>query len=121
MIDLYLMKRPFLWIPLFAVAAFSFACDSAGEVSSALDPGTFEATITGGVETELMGTAIVTIDAFGGEPELYDLAADPHERNNIAEAESVRVAALQSRMTGFFGEDLSQAATAEPTHHLGAE
>ncbi|MCH7799706.1 MAG: sulfatase-like hydrolase/transferase [Planctomycetes bacterium] len=58
---------------------------------------------------------------LGGEPELYDLAADPHERNNIAEAESVLVAALQSRMTGFFGEDLSQAATAEPTHHLGAE
>lgn len=71
MIDLYLMKRPFLWIPLFAVAAFSFACDSAGEVSSALDPGTFETTITGSVETELMGTAIVTIDAFGGEPELF--------------------------------------------------
>lgn len=67
------MKHPFFLLSLFVLAAasLSVACDSAEEAPSRLEAGTFEAIITGDVEAELAGTAIVTIDAFGGEVELF--------------------------------------------------
>ena len=67
------MKYPFFLLSLFVLAAvtLSVACDSAEEAPSLLEPASFEAIITGDVEAELAGTAIVTIDAFGGEIELF--------------------------------------------------
>lgn len=70
---LFLMKRSLLLLPLFvlALASLSLACDSGEAAPSPLEPGTFEATISGDVTIQLAGSAIATLDAFGGEPAFF--------------------------------------------------
>lgn len=45
-----------------------------------------------------LGDWKLIVPAGGGEPELYDLAADPHETKNLAAAKPDRIAAMRRRL-----------------------
>jgi arylsulfatase A-like enzyme/Tfp pilus assembly protein PilF len=58
---------------------------------------------------------------YGPESELYDLARDPFEENDLLEARPKVAAAMQQRLEAYFGEDLELAASAGPAQALGTE
>lgn len=55
---------------------------------------------------------------YGPRDELYDLSQDPFEDKNLIESREEAAAAMKERLSAFFGNDLEQAAFAEPTHEL---
>ena len=57
----------------------------------------------------------------GPRNELYDLAADPFEENNLVESDPARTAAMVAHLEAFYGDDLELAASIEPAGQLSAE
>jgi arylsulfatase A-like enzyme/Flp pilus assembly protein TadD len=58
---------------------------------------------------------------YGPEAELYDLARDPFEQNDLLLSRPQVAEAMRQRLETFFGEDLEEAASAGPAHALSAE
>lgn len=58
---------------------------------------------------------------YGPWSEVYDLADDPFETDNLIDTESELAARLQGRLEEFFGADLEMAASADPTHQPSPE
>lgn len=56
----------------------------------------------------------------GPEPELYDLAKDPNELNDLIGSRPDRVAAMRQALAAVFGDDLDMAQVAPPTMSLSA-
>lgn len=56
----------------------------------------------------------------GPTSELYDVSTDPFEATDLIDARPEIAAAMHQRLEDFFGTDLEQAASAEPTHRLDA-
>ncbi len=57
---------------------------------------------------------------YGPDTELYDLGADPFERDNLAASRAQVATAMRQQLSAFFGDDLEKAASAAPTHQLSA-
>ncbi|MCZ6755276.1 MAG: sulfatase-like hydrolase/transferase, partial [Gemmatimonadetes bacterium] len=55
---------------------------------------------------------------YGPRDELYDLSQDPFEEKNLIASRAETAAGMKRQLTAFFGNDLEQAAFAEPTHEL---
>jgi len=57
----------------------------------------------------------------GPDPEMYDLAHDPTERENLVAQQAERVASMTDALSGLFGSELQGDAALDGTHALGPE
>ena len=58
---------------------------------------------------------------YGPYQELYDLAADPFEEDDLIEREPRLAATMLQRLHGFYGDDLESASMAAATHQISSE
>ena len=56
----------------------------------------------------------------GPDPELYDVAADPFEQEDLVGSSEQIAAGLKQRLAEVFGDELDEASPPEPTHEVSA-